>query len=625
MDSSWLTKRRQNKTIANDFINRLNRSTTSYGPQAGISSDSIINQVVMGQMKDIQKCEGAFRMDSGCPCEGNYRTSSSVTPYTGQWITFMFKDTGDVPFTGTAYVDGIVTDPQDNIYVTGTYTASVEAVVQNVNGFTQTPSLITLPAITGIAVNYGFIIKYDTNGIAQWATSMRASSFMSPASIGIDSNNDIYITGVYLTTTQITLDNALGNGQTPSLITLPPPPPSNATPSIFTVKYNAAGQAQWATYFDGDGVPDFPAGLAVDSANNVYITGQYTSTAAVQLQNAAPPGQAPSPVTLPTTTSTDIYLVKYNSAGQVQWATLVNGNGFDTANDVATDANGNVYLTGNYVRVGPALQLLNANGNTISPFQVTSSYILNTTGGNPYSFVIKYNSQGQIQWATYTTSDTDNMITRSLVCDSAMNVYVLGDYSSSNLVLPSVTIYQSNGFGQTNSSITLPTVSSQLTFLLKYNATGQAQWATFLRTNQNQLAYAIAIDSQSNLYLTGEYRSTVADLDIYNASGITQNQSAVTLPLSSTGNAYIVKYNSIGEVQWATFLSTPGAGDTGTSIVLNSYDNLLVGGYMYLGSTQTDVYNANGNTVPPFQVITPYNVPANNGTGVSGSFLMKFV
>lgn len=36
----------------------------------GISADSIINSVNTGQMKDIQKCQGAFRVDNGCPCAG---------------------------------------------------------------------------------------------------------------------------------------------------------------------------------------------------------------------------------------------------------------------------------------------------------------------------------------------------------------------------------------------------------------------------------------------------------------------------------------------------------------------------------------------------------------------------
>ncbi len=47
-DSSLLTKRKQNKTIANSFINRIqngNNSTTGSAPILGITDQSIINNV----------------------------------------------------------------------------------------------------------------------------------------------------------------------------------------------------------------------------------------------------------------------------------------------------------------------------------------------------------------------------------------------------------------------------------------------------------------------------------------------------------------------------------------------------------------------------------------------------
>ena len=70
-DSSLITKRAQAKTIAKSFLQRLNTNgtvnqTTSYGPQLGISSDSIINEVKNGTMKYITKCDGATNINAGC-------------------------------------------------------------------------------------------------------------------------------------------------------------------------------------------------------------------------------------------------------------------------------------------------------------------------------------------------------------------------------------------------------------------------------------------------------------------------------------------------------------------------------------------------------------------------------
>jgi hypothetical protein len=67
-DSSTLTKRMQNKVIANSFISRTASNTTSYGPLLGISSDSILNNVKQGQMKFVNKCNGAIEVNNGCPC-----------------------------------------------------------------------------------------------------------------------------------------------------------------------------------------------------------------------------------------------------------------------------------------------------------------------------------------------------------------------------------------------------------------------------------------------------------------------------------------------------------------------------------------------------------------------------
>ncbi len=70
-DSSLITKRAQAKTIAKSFLQRLNTNgtvnqTTSYGPQLGISSDSIINEVKNGTMNYIVKCNGTTNVNAGC-------------------------------------------------------------------------------------------------------------------------------------------------------------------------------------------------------------------------------------------------------------------------------------------------------------------------------------------------------------------------------------------------------------------------------------------------------------------------------------------------------------------------------------------------------------------------------
>ena len=71
-DSSLLTKRRQAKTIANSFLQRLNtqgtvNQTTSYGPLLGVYDSSIMNEVKNGTIQYIEKCDGgSTAVDPGC-------------------------------------------------------------------------------------------------------------------------------------------------------------------------------------------------------------------------------------------------------------------------------------------------------------------------------------------------------------------------------------------------------------------------------------------------------------------------------------------------------------------------------------------------------------------------------
>jgi hypothetical protein len=72
-DSSQITKRRAQKTIAESFINRIQNPinpTTGYAPLLGISYQSIINDVKMGQMTEYRKNDGGCTTISlGCPCQ----------------------------------------------------------------------------------------------------------------------------------------------------------------------------------------------------------------------------------------------------------------------------------------------------------------------------------------------------------------------------------------------------------------------------------------------------------------------------------------------------------------------------------------------------------------------------
>jgi hypothetical protein len=114
-----------------------------------------------------------------------------------------------------------------------------------------------------------FIVKYDTSGLAQWATTISGTGSDGGYAIAIDSTG-VYVTGYYTSTSVVTLNN----GKTL--------PISNDVDG-FIVKYDTSGLAQWATTISGTG-SDGGYAIATDSTG-VYVTGQYTSTSVVTLNN----------------------------------------------------------------------------------------------------------------------------------------------------------------------------------------------------------------------------------------------------------------------------------------------------------------------------------------------------
>ena len=95
------------------------------------------------------------------------------------------------------------------------------------------------------------------------------------------------------------------------------------------------------TYIVGTGQASettYAMGTAMDSSGNVYVTG-YTNTCGVSLVGVSG-GQTK------TTTNQDAYVAKYDTNGVLQWGQILGGTGNEYGYGIASDANGNVYVTG---------------------------------------------------------------------------------------------------------------------------------------------------------------------------------------------------------------------------------------------------------------------------------------
>ena len=148
----------------------------------------------------------------------------------------------------------------------------------------------------------------EPNVTVEWTKQLGTTGSDVVYGVAVDSSNNVYITGQ----TAGVLDGSGNAGYD----------------DAFLAKYDSAGTKEWTKQLGSTGA-DLAYGVAVDSNNNVYITG-YTSG----VLDGTSAG------------SVDVFLAKYDSAGTIVWTKQLGTTGTDIAWDVAVDSSNNVYITG---------------------------------------------------------------------------------------------------------------------------------------------------------------------------------------------------------------------------------------------------------------------------------------
>jgi len=424
-------------------------------------------------------------------------------------------------------------DSENNVYVTGQY--------QSTNPIPLGNGLQLLPTPSGVSNSY--IIKYNSKGIVQWAKTIQAGC----VGITIDSCNNVLVTGKYESTVPIDL----GNG-----FTLPVSVNSN----VFVIKYNSLGNVLWATTIQSNQI-SYGQSITIDSCNNVLVTGFYRSKILVNLGNG---------ITLPVSTSTSTnggnsFTIKYNSHGLCAWAKTIQADTYSYENGIGVDSCNNVIVTGNYISTVP----IDLGNGIILP---------SSTIKRP--FTIKYNSFGNTQWVNIIKADMSSN-SNGITIDSCNNIIITGYYRST------IPVQFGNG-------ITLNPSTINKGIIIKYNPQGNIQWVNTIQANQNSIGKSITTDSCNNLIITGQYQSTDPVL-LGNGIILTPSIGSTIYQGSSTGDAFIIKYNPQSNVQWAKTIQA-NKYSYGWSIITDSCNNIIVTG-QYQSTSITQL--GNGSVLVP--------------------------
>lgn len=321
----------------------------------------------------------------------------------------------------------------------------------------------------------------------------------------------------------------------------------------FKAKYNTALPLRidpnivWATYYGGSSFEEGHA-TAVDKTGNIYLAGDTYSTNGIASSGG-----------LQTVLRgfRDAFVAKFDNAGQRIWATYYGGVGYESALSCATDKNNNIYVIG--------------NTNSVSGVSTAGSH-QPSFGGINDAYLLKLNSNGQRQWATYYGGSKDET-GFSCTVDTAANVYIAGRTNSTNRIASGGA---QNSFGGNVDA-----------FLAKFNTNGVRQWGTYYGGTALDYGYGCVSESNGTVYLTGTSTST---------SGIATSGSFQTTR-SGPSDAFLVKFSTSGVRQWGTYFGGDSVEDgLGCCIDLNSKifitgatesaSNLAVGGFstVYEGS-----------------------------------------
>ena len=291
-------------------------------------------------------------------------------------------------------------------------------------------------------------------------------------------------------------------------------------------------------------------GVAVDSSNNTYITGdQYA----------------------PATASMDMYVIKYDQAGNVVWSAVYdNAGGNESGYGIAVTPNGSaVYVVGSQ---------------------------------NEKAFIRKYDSAGSLvtsfgSGGTVVYEYGAQTVARAVALDTAGNVYVAGhrgkasgsgidavllSYNSSGSLLSGFPVIYSATYNSSALGVTVSGSSVYMTgyvqvsstdtdmFVGKYTTSGALSWSkTYQNTisitifgttitlpdeNETETGYGVSVDGSGNVFVTG-YTS------------------------ENGGHTFLRKYDSSGALAWGEVRNSAGVpNDMGRGVVVGNSGRIFVTG-----------------------------------------------
>jgi hypothetical protein len=203
----------------------------------------------------------------------------------------------------------------------------------------------------------------------------------------------------------------------------------------------------------------------------------------------------------------------------------------DEGNGIDIDAQGNCYATGNFYTQA-----------TFGPF------VLSCPTQHREIYVVKYDANGNELWARQPVTGIANNYSRAIAVDGSGNSYITG--------------YLGGGTNDFGGHIT----NGPGAFVVKYDSSGNAVYATKLAAYGGVDAYGICVDNSGNVYVTGYLQgSDSVGGQLFTSSGMR--------------DAFIIKVDAAGNFVWLQqSQSIPGTMTYGRGVAADVQGNVIMTG-----------------------------------------------
>ncbi len=393
----------------------------------------------------------------------------------------------------------------------------------------------------------------------------------------------------------------------------------------FIAKYTSDGSLIWVKSISGSG-HDMGEDIFVDDSGMLYFTGSFNSTVSHFDGNQ---------VNLTSSGQDDVFILKLDSAGSMQWARSFGGSGVDEPEAIRVDVTGNVYNVGRFYSTadfdpGPSTHQITSHGNwdyyitklseggelvwaqglgsngndyildieidnngnliMLGNFQGSMNFDpvgtadIRTSNGGRDIWVSKWDGNGNVLW-TKTYGGQDDDWGRSLTLAGNGSIFCAGGIENSFVIEEQNSTHSVNSYGSRDG------------FIQKLNSVGETIWIRTIGGVDFDRIWGLDIDDSLNIFACGEFSSDGLG---FNGESIKSN-----LNQGST-DIFLIKLNNQGNLKWIETAGSIGPEGARGVHVNHLTEIYLTGSY----SMQAD-FSFGGNYVEL------------NSNGLNDGFLLK--